>query len=284
MGAMAIVLAAYLLASTSAFGTLESHGYEDTANYLQSSGRGGDVIVMPYIMDVPLGYYAGRVALLRLTEALKEHRIDRLLLATHATDPRLQLGNYSLIRDDWMRSGIRFPEKSFVELFSSGSTRIQRLARDGILVFPRESEVWSVDKEEGVRSSLRASPGEPLLSDWPSICVEAGEGEGFQLNSSSRFSVPRLGVVVMASARSHPDSKVALCQIQEALEMETISPLNMMLAFSLRQSATTPNGARWYVDATLRPVEAGATYGVSLTGVGGGKQYFAEIICFYFPF
>jgi len=121
-------LAALLLSvSAGRSGTWKDPGYRATAEFLASSGKAGDIIVLPYIMDTPLGYYVGDTILEQMTQALRQHHIGRLLVVTHATDARMKLGNYWLIRDDLMRSGIVFPTRHFEEVFASNSVRVQWL-------------------------------------------------------------------------------------------------------------------------------------------------------------
>ena len=182
------VVALSLSVSAERMGTWKDPGYRATAEFLASS-EAGDLAVLPYIMDMPLGFYARDTILRQVTEALSQHHIERLLLVTHATDARMKLDNYMLTRDDLMRSGIVFQERYFDEVFAANSVRVQWLNKKGFRTFPTGEEIWSVP--EGQQHTVTARPGRPLTSDWPSIAVEASAGTPFQLNASSRFTAPR---------------------------------------------------------------------------------------------
>jgi hypothetical protein len=134
---------------------------------------------------------------------------------------------------------------------------------------------------------VTARPGRPLISDWPSIGVDAAAGKPFQLNASSQFKASSTGVAVVVSARSHPKGRVTIGEVvREGPDTAgTVLPLRMMKSFSLPLLGQSSAGDTWYLDSSLRPVEAGKTYTVCLTGDGdgGGVQYFADMICYYFP-
>ena len=199
-------------------------------------------------MDMPLGFYARDTILRQVTEALSQHHIGRLLLVTHATDARMKLENYMLIRDDLMRSGIVFQERYFDEVFAANSIRVQWLNKKGFRIFPTGEEIWSAQRT-------------------------AAHGDG-QTGSAPH---QRLAEHCHRSLSRHSEG--------ESAGGETVLPLRMMKSFSQPLLGESATGETWILNANLRPVQAGKTYSVCLTGEGddGGVQYFADMSCFYFP-
>ena len=284
--AIPLLLAAYAWVGTTALLRTPGEDLRMIGGVLKRENRPGDLIVAPAILDRQILYYAGGAVEEGLLGIVSGQALERLLFATREADPRFTLDNYllgtNLVTDD-IQDTLEFPASSFTELTASGAMRLHRLTATGRNIFPAGPGNWQIfflDRAGAV--DLKAA--DPWLNQKPSLQIENPSGIKFFLQSTERFTADRDGIVVLVYARTEAiRTRASLYEVASGDSGETI-PLQMLRTSSDPVRLRGHDGRLWHLEAYLKPVCEGTSYGVYIVTWDVQRQYVGNFSYYFFPY
>lgn len=250
--------------------------YAATEHYLRQTPSQSRVVVTPFIMGIPLWYYAQTPIIDGLEKALSTHHIEDLLVATHVDDDRFSLAHYLASGNIGYDSRyVSFARGSFAKLHQAGHVVLNRITNKGQRIFPRQpQQEW-----KQVDTAVHLSGGDKFLSHWPSMRITNPAAAPFALYSAERFSLPDSGLVVLSYALTEPDTRATLY----AFESGQIVAMEMLRTSETGQRHS-PEGRTWFLESHIAPIRPGVSYGVYIRGNAANEQYLADLFCMFFPY
>jgi hypothetical protein len=261
-------------------------GFKEVGGYLMENILPGDLMVVPFIMDMQISHYASQAIHRGMTGFFRKGSVDRLLFITKQGDPRFRLDNYllkfnlTLDEEDYQRN-LRLPVESFVELYASGGVAVNWLASSGQRLFSGEGEDWKALRLVG-EGDVELERVEPAWSSRPGMRLKSQSSGKLALQSSRTFTTPGKGLLVLTWARTGRASP-SLYQVVEEEKGTEYLPLQMFCT-NYPVEARGADGKIWYLEAFTLPVQEGDRFGVYIMAWDVESLHIAEISCFFFPY
>ena len=263
-------------------------GFKEMGDYLMESILPGDLMVVPFIMDMQISHYGSQAIHRGMTGVFRKGTVGRLLFITKRGDPRFRLDNYllkfnlTLDEEDYQRN-LLLPVASFVELYASGGVAVNWLASSGQRLFSGEGEDWKVLRLVG-EGDVELERVEPAWSSRPGLRLESRSGGKLVLQSSRTFTTPGKGLLVLTWARTErAQASPSLYQVVEGEGGSERLPLQMFCT-NYPVETEGADGKSWYLEAFILPVQGGNRFGVYIMTWDAEPLQIAEVSCFFFPF
>jgi hypothetical protein len=263
-------------------------GFKEVGDYLMESILPGDLMVVPFIMDMQISHYGSQAIHRGMTGIFRKGTVGRLLLVTKQGDPRFRLDNYllkfnlTLDEEDYQRN-LPLPVASFVELYAAGGVAVNWLASSGQRLFSGEGEDWKVLRLVG-EGGVELGRVEPAWSSRPGLRLESRSGGKFVLQSSRTFTTPGKGLLVLTWARTErAQVSPSLYQVVEGEKGVERLPLQMFCT-NYPVETEGADGKKWYLEAFILPVQEEDRFGVYIMAWDAEPLQIAEVGCFFFPY
>jgi hypothetical protein len=243
-------------------------GYRDAGRWVHDHTSPGDAVVVPYIMDSAIGYYADGATVQRLRDLATEPP-RRLLLVERPGTPRFASDGLMLAQNYTTQAAGHadtytersFPVGGFAEVVGFGPTRVLASAplQPVDLGNLTSADSWRLVAQAGADSATWAT------------------GEGFAGAPSLRLVVPantRTALRTKHTFRPDADGLLLLvCAKRGAgyaslLEETADGPQARQMAKVLSAGANLPDG-EWTAEAYLHRVSAGVAYGLFVSSDTG---------------
>lgn len=247
-------------------------GDRDTGRWIAAHTRPGDVVVVPYILDSAVGYYARGATVQRVRQAVAGG-LRRLYLVTRPGVPRFDLPDYMLATNfttaaaahadthrDWP-----LPAAAFRELVRFDRTAVLA-TRDSVRAVPlgdlSRPDRWRLFQASGPDGAAWFPVPHPAHSQRTALQLRAAAGQAAVLHSLDGFTPDRDGLALLAYAKAGAG--------YASLFARGAEPKALQMALPVAAGAAVPSGGdTLYAELYLRPVEAGVDYGVFVTAAGG---------------
>lgn len=273
----AVALAAYGGAAVEMARRPVTDPYADLAHHLANSTQKGDVLVLPFIMDVQVWAYGKETIAQRLIDALTAQSAQRLLFVASADDGRFGLSNYLMKTDAGSRS-VALPPAAFERIYGKGPLEVFALQGSGQRLFPPPELTWSV-LPASAGGQIRLQAEGRALGPLSGMRLDNATGGPIHLYSTEGFAVPGPGLVLLILAKSAQASYASL-YTRDAQGRLQRPPMLRTMTWPVPVSLA--DGGQWFLEAYILPVRPQQPYGLYLIGAGA-QQHFADIACFFFP-
>lgn len=263
-------------------------GFKEMGDYLIENVLPGDLMVVPFIMDMQISHYGSQAIHRGMTGIFRKGTVGRLLFITKQGDPRFRLDNYllkfnlTLDEVDYQRN-LSLPVDSFVELYASSGVAVNWLASSGQRLFSGEEEEWKILRLVG-EGEVELKQVEPAWSARPGLHLESRAGGKLVLQSSRTFTTPGKGLLVLTWGRTErAQVSPSLYQVVEGERGTERLPLQMFCT-NYPVETKGADGKTWYLEAFMLPVQEGDSFGVYIMAWDAEPLQMAEVGCFFFPF